>query len=60
MTRPLHPDVVRAHDEAVAKGLDFYIDPHNKLLVMTRLHHENRGHCCKNGCRHCPYEQPST
>jgi hypothetical protein len=56
MSRRLHPDVVRAHDDAVAKGLDFYIDPHNKLLVMTRLHHESRGSCCHNGCRHCPYE----
>ena len=56
MSRRLHPDVVRAHDDAVAKGLDFYIDPHNRLLVMTRLHHESRGSCCHNGCRHCPYE----
>ncbi|MEM8586251.1 MAG: DUF5522 domain-containing protein [Bacteroidota bacterium] len=22
---------------------------------MTAAYHLKRGHCCKSGCRHCPY-----
>jgi len=25
------------------------------LMVFTALYHRKRGHCCKSGCRHCPY-----
>jgi len=45
-----------AHDRAVEAGLDFYTDPATGLMVMTSLHHRRRGHCCSNGCRHCPYD----
>lgn len=31
----------------------FYFE--NGLLVFTEKYHLNRGYCCKNGCRHCPY-----
>ena len=24
--------------------------------VFTELYHRNRGFCCKQGCRHCPFE----
>ena len=24
-------------------------------MVMTEKHHLKRGHCCTNGCKHCPY-----
>ncbi len=24
--------------------------------VFTEAHHLERGSCCGNGCRHCPYE----
>ena len=27
------------------------------LLVMTRWFLLRRGHCCENGCRHCPYTE---
>ncbi len=33
---------------------DFYIDP-NGNYVFTEAFHLKRGYCCKNGCRHCPY-----
>jgi 2-iminoacetate synthase ThiH len=26
-------------------------------VVFTALFHIQRGSCCGNGCRHCPYEQ---
>ena len=25
-------------------------------IVFTPLYHIERGYCCGNGCRHCPYE----
>ncbi|MBM78189.1 MAG: hypothetical protein CL846_06880 [Crocinitomicaceae bacterium] len=24
-------------------------------IVFTEKHHLNRGFCCKNQCKHCPY-----
>lgn len=32
---------------------DYYLE--NGLMVFTEAYHLKRGHCCKNGCRHCPY-----
>ncbi|MBC7796187.1 MAG: hypothetical protein H7Z37_04850 [Pyrinomonadaceae bacterium] len=37
------------------EGEDFYWE--NGFLVMTAKYHLNRGHCCKSGCRHCPYRK---
>ena len=28
----------------------------NGLMVFTEAYHLKRGYCCKNRCRHCPYE----
>lgn len=36
------------------EGKDYYLE--NGLMVFTSAHHVRRGFCCKNGCRHCPYE----
>jgi hypothetical protein len=32
---------------------DFYYE--KGLMVFTAKYHKERGYCCKNGCRHCPY-----
>jgi hypothetical protein len=32
---------------------DYYWE--NGLMVFTEAYHLKRGHCCKSGCRHCPY-----
>lgn len=24
-------------------------------IVFTEKYHLKRGHCCKSGCKHCPY-----
>ncbi len=37
---------------------DFYIE--NGLYVFTEAYHLKRGHCCTNGCRHCPWKYNST
>lgn len=60
MTR-LHPDqpgyaaIMAAHDAAVDRGDDGYLDPASGLFVMTAEYHLARGACCDSGCRHCPY-----
>lgn len=33
---------------------DFYFNE-DGLLVFTRTYHLKRGYCCKNKCKHCPY-----
>lgn len=33
---------------------DFYYSPEG-YIVFTEKYHLKRGHCCKSGCRHCPY-----
>ncbi|MEO8516965.1 MAG: DUF5522 domain-containing protein [Flavobacterium sp.] len=35
------------------EGIDYYIE--NGNYVFKSWYHLKRGHCCKNGCRHCPY-----
>lgn len=36
-------------------GEDYYFTP-DGLLVFTEKYHLDKGYCCGNGCRHCPYE----
>lgn len=33
---------------------DFYLSSEG-YIVFTEVYHRKRGHCCKSGCRHCPY-----
>lgn len=35
--------------------MDYYIE--NGFKVFTEEYHLKRGYCCKNGCRHCPYQK---
>jgi hypothetical protein len=37
----------------LVEGVDFYFD--DGLMVLTAHFLKNRGYCCGNGCRHCPY-----
>lgn len=37
------------------EGVDFYYNPEG-LMVLTEKYHRERGYCCGNGCRHCPYD----
>lgn len=34
---------------------DYYIE--DGFWIFTAAFHLKRGHCCGNGCRHCPYKQ---
>lgn len=51
----LSPAIEAAHAEALKSGRRFYIDPVTGYYVMTSATLEERGRCCGNGCRHCPY-----
>ncbi|WP_254448751.1 DUF5522 domain-containing protein [Spirosoma rhododendri] len=33
---------------------DYYYTPEG-FVVFTESYHRKRGHCCRSGCRHCPY-----
>jgi hypothetical protein len=34
----------------------YYYYNEKGLFVFTEQYHIDRGYCCCNGCRHCPYE----
>lgn len=36
----------------------YYLE--NGKVVFTEKFHKERGHCCGNNCRHCPYTKPVT
>jgi hypothetical protein len=36
-------------------GEDYYLTP-DGLLVFTEKYHLDKGYCCGNGCRHCPFD----
>ena len=55
---PEHPrraEILAAHDAALARREAGYLDPVTGLFVMTAAYLAERGFCCDQGCRHCPY-----
>ena len=36
------------------QGIHYYLE--GERVIFTSLFHLERGQCCGNGCRHCPYE----
>lgn len=44
------------HAQACANGLSYYTDPDTGYQVFTALYLRQKGPCCGNGCRHCPYQ----
>ena len=55
VTNPMRTEILARHDSAVRAGEQGYPDPATGLFVLTAQVHIDRGHCCGNGCRHCPY-----
>jgi hypothetical protein len=47
---------ILAHEAAMARGEDGYLDPTTGAFVFTAGYLRERGHCCGSGCRHCPWE----
>jgi hypothetical protein len=40
--------------QELIEGEDYYINEKG-LLVFTEKYLLDRGYCCGNGCKHCPY-----
>ena len=38
----------------MTEGEDFYYNEQGYIVLTTKYHLE-RGNCCGNGCKHCPY-----
>jgi hypothetical protein len=38
----------------MVEGVDYYFNEQG-LMVFTAQYHLNRGYCCKNKCKHCPW-----
>lgn len=55
LNHPQRAQILRAHADAVARGLPVYADPVSGLSVFTAVFLADRGYCCESGCRHCPY-----
>ncbi len=45
------------HAAALKAGQKMYRDPATGLWVMTSRALSERGFCCGNGCRHCPWPE---
>jgi len=54
-SHPAYAEIIDAHGAAMAAGEPGYADPVTGYYVMTAQTHAQRGFCCDNGCRHCPY-----
>lgn len=39
----------------LVEGIDFYFNEEG-LMVLTEKYHLEKGYCCGNGCKHCPYD----
>jgi Family of unknown function (DUF5522) len=50
---PSKPPQSSTPNPQFTEGVHFYFD--DGLMVLTELYLAERGYCCKNGCRHCPY-----
>ena len=48
-------EYLRRHKEAQQNQQPGYTDPQTGMFVMTEAYLRQRGKCCGNGCRHCPY-----
>jgi hypothetical protein len=51
----LRAEILAAHRAARLSGATGYTDPVTGYLVMTSTYLADRGTCCHQGCRHCPY-----
>lgn len=41
--------------QPLKEGTDYYYTE-DGYIVLTEKYHLERGYCCGNGCRHCPYQ----
>jgi hypothetical protein len=46
-------------EKPLIENEDYYIEE-NGNYVFTAKYLKERGYCCENGCRHCPYKKGDT
>jgi hypothetical protein len=44
------------NETGILEGIHYYLE--GERVVFTDIFHFQRGSCCDNGCRHCPYTKP--
>ena len=52
---PRREEILAAHAVALEQGQAGYLDPATGLFVLSAAYLADRGYCCVQGCRHCPY-----
>lgn len=57
MDESLDALIEAVHAKACAAKLRAYTDPYTQDQVFTRFYLLDRGWCCQQGCRHCPYDE---
>jgi hypothetical protein len=45
---------VKSYKDKLIEGVDYYME--GERVIFMSLFHLERGQCCGNGCRHCPFE----
>lgn len=45
----------KVYNKRIALEKDDYYLNEQGFRVFTAKYHLKRGHCCKSGCKHCPY-----
>lgn len=43
-------------NKQLEEGVDYYFNE-DGLVVMTEKYLLDRGFCCNNNCKHCPYKK---
>jgi hypothetical protein len=49
----MEPQVPSKKD--LKEGIHYYFNE-NGYMVFTEIYHKQRGYCCGNGCKHCPFD----
>ncbi len=44
--------------ESLTEGVHYYINE-DGYVVLTEKYHLERGYCCGNACKHCPFDHIS-
>jgi hypothetical protein len=49
---------MRHYKDGFIEDIHYYYE--GSRVIFTALFHIQRGSCCGNGCRHCPYDPKHT
>ena len=45
---------MKSYKDKFIEGVHYYME--GERVIFMALFHLERGQCCGNGCRHCPFE----